>query len=331
MRLMQSDTISITEEGFAGLAAEWTNPNRLNWNSIFVLPAWLQVWWQEFGSGDKPHLLAVRQGGQITGLAPLLLKEGKASFLGSSDVCDYLDFIVAPGRENDFFNTLLHYLTRKGITQFDLGAVRPDSTVLTALVPLARKKGYAVRLQPEDVSVELDLPATWEEYLAILDTRQRHELKRKMRGASAEAKLDYRIVSDRTSVNQAVDTFFKMFTGSRHDKAAFLTSRMEAYFRSLVDAMAQVGLARFGILELDNVPAAMIIYFDYNDCVYLYNSGYDPRYESLSVGLLCKTLGIKASIEAGRKKFDFLKGNEPYKYHLGGKEVPLSRCHITIR
>lgn len=327
---MQSDTISITEESFAGLAAEWTNPNRLNWNSIFVLPAWLQVWWKEFGSGGKPHLLAVRQSGQITGIAPLLLKEGKASFLGSADVCDYQDFIVVPGRETDFFNALLDYLTKKGITQFDLGAVRPESTVLAHLVPLAREKGYVVRLQPEDVSVELDLPATWEEYLAMLDTRQRHELKRKMRGASAEAKLDYRIVSDRASVNQAVDTFFRMFTGSRHDKAAFLNAPMEAYFRSLVDAMAQIGLARFGILDMDNVPAATILFFDYNDSIYLYNSGYDPRYESLSVGLLCKTMSIQASIEAGKKKFDFLKGNEPYKYSLGGKEVPLSRCRITI-
>ena len=327
---MQSNTISITEESFAGLAAEYSSPNRLNWNSIFVLPAWLQVWWKEFGNGDKPHLLAVRQGGQITGIAPLLLREGKASFLGNGDVCDYLDFIITPGQEKDFFNTLLDYLTRKGITQFDLGAVRPESTVLTSLVPIAREKGYVVRLQPEDVSVELDLPATWEEYLAILDTRQRHELKRKMRGASAEAKLNYRIVSDTASINQAVDTFFKMFTGSRHDKAAFLTAPMETYFRSLVDAMAQIGLARFGILDLDNVPTAMILYFDYNDSIYLYNSGYDPRYESLSVGLLCKTMGIQASIEAGKKKFDFLKGNEPYKYHLGGKEVPLSRCRITI-
>ncbi len=327
---MQSDTISITEESFAGLAADWTNPNRLNWNSIFVLPAWLQSWWQEFGSGDKPHLLAMRQGRQITGIAPLLLREGKASFLGSADVCDYLDFIIIPGREKDFFNTLLDYLKSKGITQFDLGAVRPESTVLTDLVPLTREKGYVVQLQPEDVSVELDLPVTWEEYLSMLDTRQRHELKRKMRGVSAEGKLDYRIVSDPTSVNQTVDTFFKMFTESQHDKAAFLTARIEAFFRSLVDAMARVGLARFGILELDNMPAAMILYFDYNDCIYLYNSGYDTRYESLSVGLLCKALCIKTSIEAGKKKFDFLKGNEPYKYRLGGKEVPLSRCHITI-
>ena len=327
---MQSDTISITEESFAGLAAEWTRANQLNWNSIFVLPAWLQVWWKEFGSSGKPHLLAVRQGGQITGIAPLLLSEGKASFLGNADVCDYLDFIIAPGHEKDFFNTLLDYLTRKGIPQLDLGAVRPESTVLTSLVPLAREKGCEVSTKQEDVSVELELPDTFDKYLTLLDGKQRHELNRKFRNASAEGKLNYRIVSDRAGLNKTLDDFFKMFTESRHDKAVFLTTNMATYFRSLLDAMAGIGLARIGVLDLDNAPVAMVLYFDYRDCIYLYNSGYDPRYESLSAGLLCKVMGIQASIESGKKVFNFLKGNEIYKYRLGGKEIPLSRCRITI-
>tara|TARA_Y100000310_G_C20679159_1_gene814865 strand:+ start:777 stop:1754 length:978 start_codon:yes stop_codon:yes gene_type:complete len=322
---------AVTEESFASLTTLWTSQNHLRWSSIFVLPTWLQVWWQEFGNGDKPLLLAVRQGEQTTGIAPLLLREGKASFLGSTDVCDYLDFIIAPNREKVFFNTLLDDLEKKGIEQLDLGAVRPDSTVITTLVTVARERGYEVQYQPEAVSVELDLPATWEKYLAILDTKQRHELKRKLRRASAEGKLDYRLVSDRLLLNQTIDAFLKMFTESRRDKATFLTPRMEAFFRSLVSAMAQIGLARFGILELDSVPTAIILYFDYNDYIYLYNSSYDPRYESLSVGLLCKVLGIESSILTSKKKFDFLKGNEPYKYYLGGKEIPLYRCQITIR
>ena len=95
--------------------------------------------------------------------------------------------------------------------------------------------------------------------------------------------------------------------------------------------MTEAGLLKFGILELGKLPVAMTIYFDYHDCVYLYNSGYDPRYSSLSVGLLAKILGIKDSIQRGKKKFDFLKGGEPYKYHLGGREIPLYSCQITIK
>jgi CelD/BcsL family acetyltransferase involved in cellulose biosynthesis len=94
--------------------------------------------------------------------------------------------------------------------------------------------------------------------------------------------------------------------------------------------MAQIGLLRLGVLELDGQPLAEIMCFDYNGCIYLYNSGYDPQYTALSAGLLSKVLAIKDSIEKGKSRFDFLKGAETYKYHLGGREVPLYRCQITI-
>ncbi len=109
-----------------------------------------------------------------------------------------------------------------------------------------------------------------------------------------------------------------------------MTERMKSFFNLLADTMAKIGLLRLGVLELDNQPVAEIMCFDYNNCIYLYNSGYDPRYTSLSAGLLSKVLAIKDSIEKGKKRFDFLKGEEIYKYHLGGKEVPLYRCQIAI-
>ena len=323
---------TITQENFDSLASCWTDPSHpLKWNSVFILPAWLKTWWQEFGSGTEPYLGAVRQGERIIGIAPLLVKEGKASIVGSDDVCDYLDFIVAPGMEEDFFNVLLDDLRQRGISHLDLGLLRPDSTVLTKLVSIAQNRKYEVLCHQEDISLELDLPATWEEYLATLTSKQRHEVRRKLRRLWEAGVVDYHLVKDSAAVPDAMDTFLKMFSESRTDKATFMTSQRESFFKSLADTMARVGLLRLGILELDSLPTSMIMYFDYNDCIYLYNSGYDPQYNSLSEGLLCKVLCIQESIQAGKKRFDFLKGNEIYKYHLGGIEVPLSRCQITIK
>ena len=274
---------------------------------------------------------AVRQGGEIIGIAPLLVAEATASIIGSADVCDYLDFVVVPGMERDFFGVLLDDLRQKGINHLDLRALRPDSTVLTNLAGIARDQGYEVLCQREDVSVELDLPPTWDEYLVALSTKQRHEVRRKLRRLWEAGRVDYHFVKDGTAVNKTMDAFLKMFTESREDKATFLTARMESFFRSLADTMAEVGLLRLGILELDTLPAAITMGFDYNDTMYLYNSAYDPQYNSLSAGLLCKVLGIKESIQEGKKRFDFLKGDETYKYHLGGEEVFLYNCRITIK
>ena len=323
---------TITQESFDSLAACCADPtNRLRWSSVFVLPVWLKAWWQEFGAENELYLASVKQGEKIIGIAPLMVKNGQASLLGSIDVCDYLDFVVAPGMERDFFSALLDDLKQKGINHLDLRPLRPDATVLTDLVGIARSRGYEVLCQPEDVSSEVDLPASWEEYLATLTAKQRHEVRRKLRRLSAAGTVDCHFVKDSAAVHQAMGTFLKMFTESRGDKAAFLTTQMESFFRSMADTMAEAGLLKLGILELDAIPAAMIMCFDYNDCLYLYNSGYDTKYDSLSVGLLCKILSIKESIEEGKKRFDFLKGDETYKSHLGGKEVPLYRCQITIK
>ena len=324
---------TITQESFDSLASCWANPShRLRWSSPFVLPAWLKTWWQVFGAGGELYLGAVRQGEKIIGIAPLLVKEGRASIIGSADVCDYLDFIVAPGMERDFFNVLLDDLSGKGINYLDLRPLRPDSTVLTNLVDIARNRKYEVLCHPEDVSLELDLPSTWDEYLAILTTKQRHEVRRKLRRLWEAGEVKHRCVEvSQGEVGDYTNTFLKLFSLSREEKANFMTPEMESFFRSLAEAMAEIGLLRFGIVELDTLPAAMTVGFDYNDSHYLYNSAYDPQYNSLSVGLLCKVLCIKESIEKGKKKWDFLKGGEPYKYHIGGREIPLYRCQITIK
>jgi CelD/BcsL family acetyltransferase involved in cellulose biosynthesis len=323
---------AVTEESLSNLSFYWTEAKyNLNWSSVFVSPGWLQAWWRAFGSGAELSLRAVWQGENIIGIAPLLVKEKTVAFVGSADVCDYLDFIVASGKERDFFNTLLDDLREKGTNHLDLNPVRPDSTVLTQLADIARNRGYEVLSTLEDVSLELDLPSTWDEYLAALTAKQRHEVRRKLRRLSEAGNVKHRCLKVGQEVVDYIETFLKLFSLSREDKARFMTPQMESFFRSLAKNMAEIGLLRFGTIEIDTQPVAMTMGFDYGDSHYLYNSAYDPQFNHLSVGLLCKVLCLKESVEKGKKKWDFLKGGEPYKYHLGGREVPLYRCQITIK
>jgi CelD/BcsL family acetyltransferase involved in cellulose biosynthesis len=273
----------------------------------------------------------VRQNGLIIGIAPLQIQNGEASFIGSVDVCDYLDFIVEPGKEKEFYGTLLDDLKQQDVRLLNLSCLRPDSSALTGLVEVARDWGSEVIIKPEDVSVEMDLPATFDEYLGILDAKQRHEVRRKMRRLMEAGKVEFRVLEDGAAIRSGMDDFLKMFTESRSDKAAFLTTQKESFFRALAETMSDIKLLRMGILELDSRPTAIILYFDFNEGAYLYNSGYAPEYDNLSVGLMSKVFCIRESINQGKKKYDFLKGNEIYKYRLGGKEVVLSNCRITIK
>jgi len=322
---------AVSPESFESLAACWSDPaSRLHWPNIFVLPAWLSAWWRVFGAGVEPWLSSVRSGRDLIGLAPLQVQGDEASFVGGQDVCDYLDFVVRPGREVEFFDLLLDHLRAEGVARLDLGPLRPESTVLCHLVGLARERGWPVSLEPEGTTLELDLPGTWDQYLAMLNGKQRHEIKRKLRRLNEAAQATYRVVDDPGEVNRAMPVFLKLFRESRADKTAFMTARMESFFNLLAGAMAEVGLLRLGFLDLNGRAAAAVICFDFDGAIFLYNSGFDPDFSSLSPGIICKVLSLRDGLERGRRKYDFLKGAEAYKHRLGGREVPLSRCRIVL-
>ena len=96
---------TVTQESFESLTSCWSNSSiDLNWGSVFILPPWLKVWWQAFKPEAELYLSAVRQDADIIGIVPLMIKDKEASFIGSVNVCDYLDFVIAPGKEKDFFN-----------------------------------------------------------------------------------------------------------------------------------------------------------------------------------------------------------------------------------
>lgn len=322
---------SVTQENFSSLfELRDIYDAHFDWEPLFISPVWLEVWWNVFGDDRELYLTSVRKDDTVIGIAPLMIKDNIASIIGSSDVCDYLDLIVTLDRTQDFFDTLIDDLKHKGVKQLNLESLRPDSKVLTVLADVALRRGCEVTLTPCDVTLEMELPGSWEDYLTILNTKQRHEVRRKLRRLEEAGNFEYHCVTGSASVMGALDTFLKMFTESREDKSDFLTEKRELFFRSMTESMADAGILKLGILEVNTNPAAMVIYFDYNDNIYLYNSGFEKEYISLSVGLLSKVLCIKDSIESGKKVFDFLRGNEVYKSRLGGKETQLSDCRISI-
>jgi len=323
---------NVTLEDLASLLALWKDQAaHPGWDCPFILPPWISTWWQHFGAGSELHIAAVRDGHRVIGVAPLKIDGKTASIIGSKDVCDYLDFIVTPGHEDAFCAQLIDHLTTRGIVRLDLGLLRPDSFVLTRFAPFAQAHGCQVITKQEDVTYETELPADWEAYLQLLNTKQRHEVRRKLRRLPEGGQVEFVLLRPDTAPPEFIDSFMRLFSLARDDaKAAFMTPAMEAFFRSLAQAMAAEGLLRLGVLRLDGQSVAMVMCFDYNSIIYLYNSGFDPQHQWLSVGLLSKVLSIKQSIEEGKRRFEFLKGNEVYKHHLGGKEVPLIQCEITL-
>jgi len=315
---------------FNEFESAWKELWRLRHQNIFTFPGALEVWWREFGGNYELNLLEVKENSALIGIAPLIRRDDKAYFMGSPNVFDYLDFIIAPGKENYFFNKLIDYFKSTHIKCLDLKSVRHNSFVITNLIELARKQMLEVSCNEEDSLLEMNLTSNWDDYLNGLPSRHRHELRRKLRRFEEAGNTDFKILDNIEKISESMDLFFEQFRVCRIDKATFMTSEMERFFRSFMKAMSEAQLLKLGILELNESNLAMIICLDDGETLYLYNNCFDPQYRKLNLGFVSKALAIKYSIEKGRKMFNFLKGTERYKYHLGGKESKLYNCQILF-
>ena len=328
---LNKQKIVIKTESFERLESFFLNNKfNLDWNCLFVLPLWLKTWWDTFGENNSPEILAGYRQGKLIGVAPLHIQEKTARFIGGENVCDYQDVIVASNHYPEFFKAILTHLKKKGVRFLQLETLRPDSISLTQLPNLAKQMEYAVVCNQVAFSYEIILPHTWELYLQMLAGKQRHEIRRKLRRLNEAGEIRFRVIKRPDEISENIDTFFFMFKASRPDKSEFLTDQMVSFFRLLAQRMTQQGFLRMFFLDIDRVPAAGVMCFDFNDILFLYNNGYNPQFSNLSPGFLSKVYSIRNSIEQGKLRYDLLKGDEGYKKRLGSTPVPLYHLKIDL-
>ncbi len=323
---------TVTVEPFDHLGRYWQDKGHpLKWDCLFMLPPWLGTWQTYFGQGQETRLCVARQNGALLGIAPLTITGDSASLISDSDLIDYSDFVVAPSKESTFISVLFEYLRREGVRRFHMPRVRTDSSAASCLGEFSPSSACDISCGEVDELYEMELPDTWDGYLHILSGTERHETRRKLRRLEASGRVGLRTIWDREDIPDAMDTFITLFRSNRPEKAQFMSGVVESFFRSLAAAMAEAGLLKLFFLDLDGTPVAATMCFDYLGAVYLYNNGYDGRFNHLSVGLLSKVFSIRESIRNGRKRYNFLRGGETYKGRLGGRPAKLLRCEVILK
>ncbi len=333
---MKTDTYTAPDV-FDLLASEW-NPllRRSATNTLFLTREWQRVWWDALGEGDLCVLTMRDEAGQLTGIAPLFFSSGEISgaqvaFVGCREVSDYLDFIFERGQEPACFAALLDYLAGEDCPawrEIGLCNIPETSPTLSVLPGMAAARGWQAETRFEDVCPIVQLPATFEDYLAMLDGKERRELTRKLRRASEDVHLVF--AQDAGSLDRDMDDFIRLMTASMPDKAAFMTPRMNRFFHMAARAMFEAGWLELSFLEVNGDRAATYLNFIYDNTVLVYNSGLDPhKYAYLSPGQVLLGRLIEKAIHDRRRAFDFLQGNEDYKYKFGGKDLKLYTLYIS--
>jgi len=322
---------------FETLAHEWNALlHRATTNTLFLTLEWQKTWWQSLGSGELRVITFRQDDGALVGVAPLFIDKEtdghlSLSLIGCVDVSDYLDVIVARGFEEQVYRALLDTLTRADFPAWDtldLCTTPAASPTNSLFKEIAQARGLNLETKLHDVAPFINLPDDWDAYLATLEKKQRHEIRRKLRRVE-EANTRWYVIESAEALPQAIADFVQLHKQSRPDKNMFMDTRMETFFARMAQALFPRGWLQLAFLEVDGARAAAILNFVYANDVLVYNSGYDPvMYGSLSPGIVLFAHSIQDAIAAKRRRYDFLRGDEEYKYRFGARDAQLFELHI---
>ncbi len=279
----------------------------------FARREFLRVMWEHRrGPGDELVFAESPEG-----LVPLVARDGLVGFVGEADLTDYHSPLGSDPRP-----ALAEAVAGIGGT-WVLDSIPAE--VVDAVVEGLEGGGANVEVADDTVTAVVPLPDTFDDYLASIGKKQRHELRRKRRRYLEE--VGEMLHEAHHDAGWAFVEFVRLHRLASGPKGSFMTVEMEALFRSLVVLEGW----RIDLLRVPGTERAAAAIFGYADAdgYFLYNSAYDPGLAAASPGWVLLGSMIERAIREGRPRFDFLKGDEEYKFRLGAEERRL--CKVRAR
>lgn len=298
-------------------------------NLIFLTWEWQRTWWQAYESGDLWVLVCRDENEAVIGIAPWFIQhvndERVVRTIGCVDVTDYVDLIAAKECIHEVQSVLAAYVQAhyKHFDRISLCNIPQASSTYHHFPARLRERGFTTEMVLQEVCPVIHLPESWDAYLESLDKKQRHEIRRKIRRAESEAEIEYYVVSEHSDFQHEVDVFLELMAASQPAKAEFLrNSANRTFFVAILGETYAKGWLRLSFLRINGVPAAAYCDFDYEGRILVYNSGLSlNHYPHLSSGIVLLAYNIQNAIETNHQMFDFLRGNETYKYRMGAVDT----------
>jgi CelD/BcsL family acetyltransferase involved in cellulose biosynthesis len=316
------------------MADEWDDlAQRGMTDTPFQTLAYQKAWWTHLHpENGRLHTVTVRnEQKELLAIACLYNLEGILYFNGCVEETDYLDLIVAAEHAEAAWQAILDCLCSPNFPEWhsiDLCNIPETSPTRTILPQEAQRRGFLFDERVNEVCPVIHLPDSFEAYLDNIDSKQRREINRKLRRAKG-ADAELMVVRPEDDVDTAVADFLDLLRKSTFEKRDWLTDGRRAVFYDAARAAQKAGTLQLLFIEVRGKKAAALFNFDYKDRIWVYNSGLDPDlFGALSLGVVITAKAIEYAIENGRATFDFLRGNETYKYRFGAEDTTIYRLHL---
>jgi len=332
--ILHQDFSEITPESWNTLVAQSIA------DTPFSRYEYLSQWWKTLGGGEwqtaELILISATENEQLIGIAPLFIADydGQRALMlaGSIEISDYLDLIVRAENLSPFLSGLLDFLSsqsEKHWSAIDWYNLPDASPTLAALKAEAERRGWTHHEEIYHPTPRIPLNGSFEDYLTRIDKKQRHEIRRKMRrAAESDKNVRFVIVNGKEDIKAEIDAFFDLMV---HDpgKAEFLHSAMREQMTATIQNAHKHGYLWLAFLEIEGTKTAASLNFDYKNKLWGYNSGVSSEHRELSPGWVLLAHTIQWCCENGRYEFDFMRGEEEYKYRFGGVNRYVMRARVT--
>ena len=319
--------------GVAALRLEWTALlETAVTSSVFLTPEWLGAWWGAFGGGLQMHLVAVRDGGRLVGLAPLAM--GEVSTFGrrrravvgwSNDFTDRFGLVVDAEAREAVEALARHLADLGGWGIIDLHPLVSNAPVTRWLQSALRSSGCGVGIVPWWESPIVQLPGTIEDLSARLGGSFRSTLRRKVRAGEKQGLL----VEMRRDAAALQEAFAVSRDGWAHREGTGIcsTPEIEGFYRNLAGAAEERGWLRVALLRREGRAIAFELNLVRSGAGYNLKLGYRDSESSVSPGLVLRSHVMESLIAEGVTSFDLLGSAESYKLHWTDRVVP----HVRMR
>lgn len=290
---------------------------------------WNAAWWRHRGGRGRRFLaLQFVEGEETVGYA-LLWRDPLTNVLqplGEGDA-DYLDIVAEPNQELAVVQALLEWLTGDGRRyQLDVRQARPGGILATHL-PSAQPNvaESAVATIVGETCPATPLPSVWNEYTRSLGKKRRANIGYYERNLSKHFREVVFGVADAQTIAEDTEAFFALHQrrwNARWLPGAFAQASARRFHYDMAQSLLSGGFLRLHTLTLDGRTEAALYCFHKGDTTYYYLGGFEPELARFSVGSVLTARAIRHAIEVdGATTFDFLRGNESYKYAWGASDV----------
>jgi CelD/BcsL family acetyltransferase involved in cellulose biosynthesis len=282
--------------------------------TIFQTPAYLAAYRRAFGRGKTFHRLAVHRP-DAHGSAWLMTRGKTAPRLewwgaGIHDIGGAaLSGEAAAAPLWAQIETLAHAHAGAHLAQ-----VEADSP----LVARARESGWTVL--PAEPCPVAQLAPTWDEYLKTLGKNRREQLRRYPKRLEKEFAVEYELAQDEAQLQRAMTDLFalhgKRWRARGQTGVLALPSRQK-FHRALCSKLLRQNRLRLWTMRCDGRAACVLLNYFYRGRYAFFIGGFEPELTRWSVGTCLFSRVLQSAIAECATEFDFLRGQEEYKYRLG--------------